>query len=264
MCERLGASARATGLKALILAALAAAVFAGSAEAHTCGSNWCSGSDSNTSVNTQGNADQVYIGEVSTYTNDFYGTSGIAWSNTGANGAVSRFNAGTGIGVEDYYFGGGAGANNQGVSSFCWGAEQAYHQAYDMYTYHNSYWAYEEMAFLDIESPISNYGWYSTETAANVQVFDGWSDYISGKATNCGLPTNSYGLSQFGVYSAPDAWNTATNSDSVPNTYIWTYENSCNASFPGTNWGGRALFWVSCCFRGFVTGLVGVGTGLRV
>src|SRR5579863_1492933 len=101
-------------------------VNAQSASAHTCGSNWCSGSDSNTATNQQGNGPQVYIGEVSTYSNDFYGTHGIAWTDSGVNSAISRYNGGTGIGVEDYYFGGGSKANNQGVSAYCWGAMQAY------------------------------------------------------------------------------------------------------------------------------------------
>ena len=216
------------------------------ASAHTCGSNWCSGSDSNTATNQQGNGPQVYIGEVSTYTNDFYGTSGIAWNNTGANSAVSRYNAGTGIGVEDYYFGGGSGANNQNVSAYCWGAMQGYHQEYDMWYYHNSFWTYQHLAFLDIEDPISNYGWFRTQQAANRDVFNGWSDFVAARQP-CGL--GYVDTSQYGVYSSPSAWNNATGSSSIANTYIWTYETCCTSAWPGASWGGRAQWFGSSSYN---------------
>jgi hypothetical protein len=126
-------------------------VLAPSAAAHTCGSNWCSGSDSTTASNIQGNGPQVYIGEVDTYQHNFYGVGGpcpgdpnnMCWSTTGANNAANRYNAGTGIGVEDYYFRGGAAANNQGVTSYCWGAKQGYHETYDMYVLFNAWWPYQ-------------------------------------------------------------------------------------------------------------------------
>lgn len=211
------------------------------AEAHTCGSNWCSGSDGNTTSNQQGNGPQVYVGEVSTYQNDFYGTHGIAWSDTAANSAQSRFTAGTGIGIEDYYFGGGSGANNQGISAYCFGALQGYHETYDMYVYHRSYLGDQYLSFLDIEDPIATWGWPSTEKSANRDVFNGWSDYVAGRGP-CSYGANANDKSQYGVYSSPSAWNNAINSG-IPNTYVWTYQTGCSTAWPGANWGGKAKWF---------------------
>ena len=222
---------------------------------HTCGSNWCSGSDSETAHNIQGHGPQVYIGEVDSYQHNFYGVAGpcpggpdddMCWSFTGANNAVNRHNSGGGIGVEDYYFGGGAGANNQGVSSYCWGAKQGYHDTYDMAVFLKSYVPYEYLGFIDIEDPTADYGWFSTEQFANRQVFNGFSDYLAGR-NPCGYGVNSGDVSQYGVYSSPNAWSNEAMGSSgyVPRTYIWTYERCCQSAWPGLNWGARAQWFGS-------------------
>lgn len=41
-----------------------------------CGSQGCSGSDGSTGLNQQGNAPQVYIGEIGSFAHDFFGNSG--------------------------------------------------------------------------------------------------------------------------------------------------------------------------------------------
>lgn len=228
-------------LLGLMLILGAAAAFAQAAAAATCGSNWCSGSDSNTSANIQGNGPQVYIGEVDSYQDDFYGSSGVAWSNTGANNAKTRYQNSSGIGVEDYYFGGGSGANNQGVTAYCFGAKQGFNETYHMYVTYNAWVGYQYMSFLDIEDPISNYGWYSTQQSANRSVFNGWYDYIVG-SNPCGYGSNANDKSQPGVYSDPNAWNNAIGTG-IPNTYVWTYQNGCYGSWPGANWGGRAQWF---------------------
>jgi hypothetical protein len=163
----------------------------------------------------------------------------MCFSTSGANAAVSRYQSGGGIGVEAYYFGGGSGANNQGVSAYCFGAKQGYDATYSMVVHFKSYLGYQYMHYIDIEDPISSYGWNSTQTSANRQVFNGYTDYIAGK-NPCGYGANSGDVSQYGVYSSPNAWNGAMGSNGgIPNTYEWTYETCCSGSWPGTNWGGK-------------------------
>lgn len=245
--KRIKTTAVVGALAAAVVVGLGVVVAAPRASASTCGSNWCSGSDSNTGSNIQGNTPQVYFGEVDTYQNDFYGSSGVAWSNTGANGAVSRYNSGGGIGVEDYYFGGGAGVNNQGVSNTCFGAKQGYNETYHMYVTYRTWWPYQYMSFIDIEDPVSDYGWYSSEQSANRDVYNGWYDYVVGD-NPCGYGANANDITQPGVYSAPDAWNSAIDTG-IPKTYTWTYETCCEDSWPGSNWGGNFQNFGSSGYR---------------
>jgi hypothetical protein len=183
----------------------------------------------------------VYIGEVDTYQDDFYGGSGVAWSNAGANGAVSRMNSGTGIGVEAVYFGGGAGVRGS-YSAYCFGAKQGFYATYHMYVTYHTWWPYQFMTYIDIEpAPQMSkyYGWYNSEQSANRDVFDGFTDYVAGK-NPCGYGANANDTTQFGVYSSPDAWSYAMGAyGGIPNTYEWTYEHCCEDAWPGSNWGGE-------------------------
>jgi hypothetical protein len=239
-----------TAVRGALFAALSAATLAvctpHPASAATCGSNWCSGSDSSTTTNVQGNGPQVYVGEVDTYQHDFRGVNGPCpsgyWASmcfvaSGANAATTRYQNGGGLGVEAYYFGGGAGSNNQGVSNYCYGARQGYDATYAMVVHFKPWLAYQYMHFIDIEDPIANYGWNSTQQSGNRDVFNGYADYIAGK-NPCGYGANSGDVSQYGVYSAPNAWNNAVGSG-IPNTYEWTYETCCSGSWPGASWGGK-------------------------
>jgi hypothetical protein len=228
---------------ALLLALAGASL----AQAHTCGTNWCSGSDSSTTQNIQGNGPQEYMGEADTYQHNWYGQAGpcpsgpndgMCWEHAGAESAITRYQASTGLGVEAYYFGGGSGVNNQGVSALCWGAKQGWRAAYSMDQNFDYAVSSQFMTFIDIEDPIADYGWNSTEQTANRDVFNGFTDYVSG-ADPCSLGNNSGDLAQYGVYSSPDAWNNGIGSNSdIPNTYEWTYERCCETSWLGTNWGG--------------------------
>lgn len=242
--RRLGATVVA------IAALLAWGVAPQAAAAHTCGSNWCSGSDGSTQTNIQGNAPQVYIGEVGTYEHSFYGVdgpcpnsiyAGMCWSTAGADGAAQRYNANTGIGVEGYYFGGGPGVNNQGVSAICFGALQGYYAAYNMVTRFNQWTSEQFMLAIDIESPVSDYGWEPAETSADRAVFNGFYDFVSddNQCSSVDGGTNNVELSQPVIYSAPDAWESAMGSNGyIGNTPEWSYEKCCESSWPGADWGG--------------------------
>jgi hypothetical protein len=50
-----------------------------------------------------------------------------------------------------------------------------------MYVNLNSYLPYQYLSFIDIEDPVNNYGWYSTEQSANRDVYNGWRDYLKGQ-----------------------------------------------------------------------------------
>jgi hypothetical protein len=231
-----------------LLAALVVIVgLPGGATASTCGSNWCSGSDGSTGANVQGNGPQMYGGEDGSYSVTFYNGSrpcpsdpgGVCWNTTGASNAQSRYQSNTGIGIASYYFGGGAAANNQGLSSYCWGVDQATAAAGGMDSTFRSWRSAQYLMFMDIEDPVSSYGWASTEQAANRQVFNGFYDYTDGSAP-CGKDKTPGDLSQPGAYSAPDAWSSAMGSNGgIPNSYVWTYEQCCTGSWTGSNWGGR-------------------------
>ncbi len=211
------------------------------------GSTWCSGSDSNSSFGAE-----VYIGEVGTYSNDFYSTSGVAWNYTAADNAATKYQNQNGVGVQAYYFGGGPGVNNTGLSNYCFGAKQAVKAASHMANTFGSYQADNQwiMAF-DVDSPASAYGFYTSEPLQNLDVWQGFRDYMEGK-NPCGDGTNGNDFAQAVVYTGPDTWQggSSCNSSSggvmgkycsLADTPKWSseYDCGCGASFPGANWGGQ-------------------------
>lgn len=248
------------GVGAVVFVSLVVAL-TGVAGAATCGSNWCSGSDGNAnnrSTNWQGNWPQVYVGEVDTACDDFGGCSYHPdWNNTAAWDAWYRYaSEGTGIGTQAYYF--ASGPNNKysqsGLSDYCWGAVQGYDAAWRMANTYKDYTPWQKLMFIDIEDPITDYGWSPSTQSRDRQVFNGFVDYTAGKQP-CGQGNNGQDLSQYGVYSSPDAWcgnfpcgsGGAMGGDSqygyIPNTYVWTYEKGCDNYWPGATWGGLGEFF---------------------
>jgi len=83
-----------------------------SAQAYDCGDHYCNGNDSTTGTNSNGNAPQVYFGEVGVYTTEFGSSTGpcTGYSNpdnscfnvSAAKAAQAKNAAGAGIGVEGY------------------------------------------------------------------------------------------------------------------------------------------------------------------
>ncbi len=234
----------ATVLTGLVLSLTLVALSAPAAQAATCGTaGWCSGSDGATGTNIQGNAPQIYIGEIGTYGDDFYNDSGpctflkssdnpkgVCFSFTGASGADARATQSppTGLGTIFFYFGGGSGANphKKTWSSFCWGWQQGAAAVADLSRYgdtfvdYTSQWA---IAFDVEQATGTDYGWTSGAYAANRDVFNGFYDYLAGTSTSCG--TNTGVKWQPFAYSSKTDWNHAFGTGSyasIPNTPEWT------------------------------------------
>jgi len=218
---------------------------AASASAHTCSSNWCSGSDGGTTYNVQGHNDQIYVGEVGIYCADLGNLcspscpgdpGGFCFNTTAANGASSRWSAGTGIGVQFYYLGGGADSELEGnySSPYCFGWHQAVDAENQISSYFSSYFYQAYFVFLDIEQN-GTFGWSNTAQSANRQVFNGFWDNIAGKAPAQDCSGSTTGGYQPATYSAPAQWSYSFGSyGSIPNTPIWTYEYCCSGSWPGS------------------------------
>jgi hypothetical protein len=232
---------------ALLMLVGPAAAQAGS----VCGSNWCSGDDGATTHNIQGNTPQVYIGQVDSYTHNFGAHSAgpcpaglnddMCFVSKGADDAASRWRSGGGIGVQSYYFGGGAVSmiKPSGDTPYCWGADQGFDALWDLrnvsgFDYHNQ----QRLMFLDVDDPVTMWGWSSGYTGEDRAVLNGFEDYITGK-NPCGRgdPSNHQ---QPGAYGSPDGWGTAMGAHGyIPNTYVWTTQNCCDLNtWPGANWGG--------------------------
>jgi hypothetical protein len=234
-------SMRLAALTALLLGICAAqGVVAAVASAHTCGSNWCSGADSNTSTNIQGNGPQIYTGEVGVYYCDLSGSYCSAFNSTGANNAYTRWQDGTGMGVWYYYFDGGASSSYEPEypSPYCFGWAQGYDAVTDAHGHFSQYYPSAWVMSMDIESPTS-YGWYDSTQAQNRQVFNGFTDYVADKSSadsRCTYRDSSGYEFQYGVYSDNDDWTYAMGSygTSIPGTIKWTYQYYCDTTWPGS------------------------------
>jgi hypothetical protein len=207
-----------------------------------CSSQWCSGSDGSWGTNQQGNADQVYIGQVGdgftdqlgwkprcpSQTGDNYNDSCFDnWSpGAGAQGAFTRYTKGTGIGVFPYYTLAGPDAmpatihifNSKKDEAYNWGADQAadaYNDTFGVppagkaYVYNNSitFDAY----FADIEQ---NDYFDQGNQSENRDVFDGFFDEMV-----------ALGM-QPGVYSSAGFWGQyfgsgSSGTGSIHNTPIY-------------------------------------------
>jgi len=206
------------------------------------GSVW-SGSDTNTTVNAQGNYPQSYVGEVGTYIYDFAGggkpcpatPTGGCFSTTAAADANYRAEVeDTGEGTYAYYFVGGPGVE-PGLSPMTWGEDQGSKAVADAGSY-SSYILHHAMC-MDIEpSSAGEYGW--TGNAENDRlVFNGFFDEVEAHGwTPC-----VYSAGSFDGYT--EAWQVAMGTGSyasIPNTVTWTYEGHNWTGWPSTGFDGNS------------------------
>jgi hypothetical protein len=214
------------------------------AASHTCGSDWCSGSDTSTRYNTEGNNPQIYFGEVGYYYHDLGGGgSGPCTGDPGescfdtdaANGANSRWSANTGLGTQFYYLAGGADSVLEGnySSAYCFGWAQGRDAEAHIADYFGDWDDSAWWLAIDVEQD-NTFGWSSSTKTANRDVFDGFTDAIAGRsdAGSCGGSTS--GAFQQEAYSSPDQWSYSFGSTegNIPNTPIWTYEYCCTSTYP--------------------------------
>jgi hypothetical protein len=216
------------------------------ATTYVCGSSICSGSDGATGTNTQGHDPQIYIGEDGTWIVDVAGETGpcpsddyeACFNTSGANGAISRLDAGTGLGVGYYYFlDGPASSWDTAPDAYCWGVWQAgqavlhAQDAYNSYTTDDGGFTY---IYADIEGGSGN-GWGSSNYN-NRQTFNGFYDYVDGNGSDDPSCPYDSGVSfQPGAYSSGpepgscglsgNEWGTdMAGYTSISNTPIWTSE----------------------------------------
>jgi hypothetical protein len=252
----------------LLVAISTIGIGAEAASAHTCGTNWCSGSDDLTATNSQGNGPQIYIGEVGVYYSDptITGSTsnagpctksssnpdGACFSTTGANSANSRDAAGTGLGTQYNWILGGPNSTYEAQygSPYCFGWVQGgISILYGTSTsYFGNYWTYSYLMFADIEQPSSD-GWYSgsgitsAQESANRQVINGFEDYVAGRSSadpsHCSNSANGLPY-QYGIYSQPSTWVSIFGSAAggsygqFPNTPIWTIDIAASDTDPGS------------------------------
>ena len=257
---RRSASLRNTVLTVALATTMLTAL-ASAASAHSCVSNWCSGSDSSSSTNVQGNDPQLYGGEVGTVDDDFGGFTGpcgvttgnpdgACFSVAGANGAKDRANAGTGLGIVFYYPVNGAASSYRGSRSYCcWGWAQAKKAMTDSVSNqfaNYTFWTW--ILFADIEPGDSS---WDTSHDNNRQVFNGFSDYLARRTSaDTGCSGSGQLQYQYGIYSTPIRFNSAFGSTGaaqhMPNTVEWTAVPDGPDTWPGAYPGvitDNAQFW---------------------
>jgi hypothetical protein len=188
----------------------------------------------------------MYFGEVGVYYKDIAGGTGpcpsdpndACFNTDAADGAISRWTDGSGIGITFYYLGGGADSQYEPAygSPYCFGFHQGYLAVRDANSYFTSYIAYAFSMALDIEQN-NSFGWSNTTQAGNRDVFNGFRDYVQGFSSddpsNCNY-SNSSNKYQFTVYSAPSQWSYSFGSrGTITLTPVWTYSDCCQATWPG-------------------------------
>ncbi len=216
----------------------------------TCGNGggWCNGNDGSTRHNISDNEPQIYLGEVGVYYHDFEGMSGpctgdpydACFSPGAAAGADTRWSAGTGLGVQFYYFGGGstASAENDYGSAYCWGYRQGYKATAHVASQYLQYIPEGYIIAFDIEAGsqgADQFGWSNLYPSRNRKILDGFRDYVQGipsnDTANCNY-NNTGTPYQEDVYSSPSEWSYAFTSD-ITQTPIWTYVYDCYPNWPG-------------------------------
>jgi hypothetical protein len=234
---RIAAPVIVAALAAMLLVSVLPGGPALAAASHTCGSNWCSGTDSNNGTkNIEGNNPQIYTGEVGHYYTDFgCGSGGPAFDTTAANNAMSRWNAGTGMGVWFYYFVGGYTSTcNNAPSAYCWGWDQGYEASYHAAHSYSDYIPSAYVMMMDIESP-SDYGWSDMYQAQNREVFDGFTDEVADRTSKDSRCTSHYSddIYQYGIYSDNSDFSYALGSSTTyTGTLKWTYQYYCYTTYP--------------------------------
>lgn len=228
------------------------------AGAHTCGDVWCSGNDSTTRYNVQGNNPEIYMGEVGVYYRDIAGSAGpcpsdanqSCFNEAAASAALSQYQAGTGMGPEFYYLTGGGDSIywSQYGSRYCFGWHQGKLAVNDANNYHGGFAYYALIMSLDIEQN-NAFGWSNQTQNANRSVYQGFRDYVLGKSsgdpTNCPTPNSGFTY-QHMVYSSPSQWSYSFGSSygNIQDTPEWTSEYCCRSTYPtGFGSGSTAAQW---------------------
>ncbi len=222
-----------------------------SASSGDCGT-YCSGTDTNTATNQQGNGPQVYFGEVGTGNTSVGGShpcpsdlDGMCFSTAGANSAQTRYNNNTGLGDAFYFqtYGPNSSIKPTNLDAYCWGQYQAINAVNNVENYFSQWSLTPDYSYiaLDIESA-GSYGWNagSSYYSANRSTFDGFTNYVSGRASgdsSCNN-TNPTWLFQYMLYASNETWYSLTgtgSNSSIPNTPIWTSAPACySSSYPNT------------------------------
>ncbi|MHB1930794.1 MAG: hypothetical protein ACYDEN_12485 [Acidimicrobiales bacterium] len=154
------------------------------------------------------------------------------------------------MGVEFYYFGGGADSSiaRNYSSPFCFGWDQAA-DAVSHITNPSLFEPYEDndavFVFLDIERN-NMFGWSNTTQAANRQVFNGFYDNLFGDANSNQCAGEQLAF-QPAVYSSPGQWSYSFGSGTnakIAGVPIITTETCCSGTFPsgfsGAMWYGSS------------------------
>ncbi len=265
-CTRHLARVAKYAICAVLIAGTFIFVSAAAAAAHTCGSNWCSGTDGLSGTveqkNIQGNNPQIYVGETYIYYIDMGGSGGTCetsfpdgscFDETAAGDADARYRLGQGIGVQFYSFDGGAASTYESEwrSPYCFGWTQAYDTLYNIYD-SSTFWYYYQtealVMFMDIEQN-NAFGWSNMTQSGNRSVFDGFTDQIAGRSSKDSRCTYQFiGQSyQYGAYSSPDQWLYSFGSSSNPNsqvdnTLIFTSQVCCSNTWPGGSFANADFF----------------------
>jgi hypothetical protein len=261
-------------LLAALLASLAVAPAnpVGATSSPTCTSNYCSGSDGASLTNEQGAGPQYYVGEVGSYYLDASGGSprgGGTYANancnrdvfndncyevSAANAAITRANAGTGIGIAAYYIGGGPDSTYHtntewgfsSMSNYCWGWQQGSWAVRDLgdiasISGDSNILNDTNTIFLDIEAPGATFGWiegnvnhrtaWQSDQDSNRLVFNGFTDFIAGRGVDKAENNNSLSCDdndgqtisqpgqkiQYGLYTTANNFNELFSCDNSDN-----------------------------------------------
>ena len=219
------------------------------AKTDSCG-QLCSGADGSTGTNSQGNAPQLYVGEVGTAYHDFGGGTGPCpsdpntgcYNTTAAGNALTRQTKNTGLGIAFYYFAyGPSDTFGYPGSAVCWGYYQGWAAVTDIQSYFNSNAQQMGQTWVAMDMDAEDqWGW---GTGANDRLtFDGFFEYLEGDSnpppnasstcknnSNQSISPDSYELFQPGLYAGPNTWyvNLDHANLSIPNTPVWTTEPAC-------------------------------------
>jgi hypothetical protein len=220
----------------------------------------CSGADSASTTNEQGNPPQLYIGQVGNAVTDFSGVGSDTtyyYTDT-AQGALTRRTANTGLGIAFYYFTYGPGDKfGYTGTAFCWGYYQGYKAVTDLATYHSSQASQMGRTWMAMDMDVESGEGWGTGTNDR-QTFDGFFDYMEGEANNkitgagapgsgvCDtlagagnpIPAEATGETfQPALYANPETWYTNLGGSSASSgtldifsTPVWTNEPDCQYS----------------------------------
>lgn len=156
----------------------------------------------------------------------------------GADGAVSRWRAGSGLGVSFYYLTYGPSSQYKPASwdAYCWGWMQGYwavQHAIGYYSLASGYYIDDpvgQMMVMDIDSE-SGEGWSIGNAGNNWETFSGFTDYVAGRSSQdsaCPGYNNTWTF-QYMLYTSPQFWQDLVNT-SIANTPIWTTQPACYSS----------------------------------